>query len=45
MGAIGTVLGILIVVIVVGLLLSCVKVVQQAQAWCIPGNMGRRAPL
>ena len=32
MGAIGTVLGILIVVIIVGLLLSCVKVVQQAQA-------------
>ena len=32
MGAIGTVLGILLVVIVVGLLLSCVKVVQQAQA-------------
>ena len=32
MGAIGTVLGILIVVIVVGLLLSCVKIVQQAQA-------------
>ena len=32
MGAIGTVLGILLVVIIVGLLLSCVKVVQQAQA-------------
>ena len=32
MGAIGTVLGILLVVIVVGLLLSCVKIVQQAQA-------------
>lgn len=32
MGTIGTVLGILIVVIIVGLLLSCVKVVQQAQA-------------
>ena len=32
MGAIGTVLGFLIVVIIVGLLLSCVKVVQQAQA-------------
>ena len=32
MGAIGTVLGVLLVVIVVGLLLSCVKIVQQAQA-------------
>jgi len=32
MGNIGTVLGILLVVIIVGLLLSCVKVVQQAQA-------------
>ena len=32
MGVIGTVLGILLVVIVVGLLLSCVKIVQQAQA-------------
>ena len=32
MGAIGTVLGFLLVVIIVGLLLSCVKVVQQAQA-------------
>ncbi len=32
MGAIGTVLGILLVVIIVGLLLSCVKIVQQAQA-------------
>ena len=32
MRAIGTIMGILLVVIIVGLLLSCVKVVQQAQA-------------
>ncbi len=32
MGVIGTVIGILIVIIIVGLLLSCVKIVQQAQA-------------
>lgn len=35
MGVIGAVIGILIVIIIVGLLLSCVKVVQQAQALVI----------
>ena len=35
MGQIGTILGVLIVVIIVGLLISCVKIVPQAQALVI----------